>query len=399
MPHPRKRYASELINKGLSHSPIVGILGQRQVGKTTLVSSIAHEYVTLDVSRELEFATNNPSLFIENRNHPFAIDEAQLCPPLFPAMKEWVRIHPKRGQIIITGSVRFTSRKTIRESLTGRIVTVEMLPFTVSEANEVPMPCHLNDLWKSDSPSKFEKFTDRISKSKSIAFDSYLEKGGLPGICFFRDALVRRDRFEAHLDTLLLRDLQLVIQTTTTSTQLKNLVRFLAEHQGRGFSLKEVSEHSNISTITVKKLLNALESLYLIRSLPSEGTVTKPVYVFEDQGLANYCAKSAFSKTDDIFRGLYANLRQELIYAPELRGDIFSFKTHDGAWVPLAFRNAKWIFGVIPLEDDQIPRKAMESARSFLSHYPQAKVIYAYGGKTAFSKDFRTFAIPYWWLI
>jgi predicted AAA+ superfamily ATPase len=399
MPHDRKRYASTLIQKALTHSPIVGVLGQRQVGKTTLVSSLAKEYATLDVSRELELATHNPSAFIENRSIPFGIDEAQLCPPLFPALKEWVRIHPKKGQIILTGSVRFTSRKVIRESLTGRIVNIEILPFTYSELCDKSITCILNDLWKLDSPVKLEKFGEVLSKKRSSSFDSYLEKGGLPGICFFREANVRRDRFDAHLETLLLRDLQLVIQTTTTGTQLKNLVRFLAERQGTPFSLKDASEYSNISTITVKKLLNALEALYLIRALPTEGTVSKSAYVFEDQGMASFCAKSPFSKTSDIFRGVYANLRQEVLYEQGAGGDIFSFKTHDGAWVPLVFRSLTRIIGVIPLDDDQITRKAIESGKSFMFHFPNAKIIYAYTGKIAHTKDFKAFAIPYWWLI
>jgi uncharacterized protein len=399
MPHSRIRYASPLIQKALTHSPIVGILGQRQVGKTTLVTSLAHEYATLDSSRDLEFATSNAALFIENRSHPFGIDEAQLCPPLFPALKEWVRLHPKKGQIIITGSIRFTSRKAIRESLTGRIVNVEILPFTVSESAGKPVTCFLDELWKMDSFPKFEKFSARLSTAKKTHFDSYLNAGGLPGICFFREERVRRDRFEAHLDTLLLRDLRLVIQTTTTGIQLKNLVRFLAERQGSQFSLKDASEHSNISTITIKKLLNALEALYLIRPLSTEGTVAKPAYMFEDQGTASFCVRSPFSKAADICRGLYANLRQEVFYAHGARGEVFSFKTHDGAWVPLVFRNQKWTIGVIPLDDDQVPRKAIESARSFLSRYSSAKVIYAYSGSRAQTKDFRTFAIPYWWLV
>jgi uncharacterized protein len=399
MPHERKRYASSLIQKALTHSPIVGVLGQRQVGKTTIVSSLAQEYVTLDVSKELEFATNNPALFVESRSAPFGIDEAQLCPPLFPALKEWVRVHPKKGQIILTGSVRFTSRKAIRESLTGRIVNVEILPFTIAESAGKPFTPILNDLWRLDSFSKSEKFFDRLSKANTSVFESYLERGGLPGICFYREAQVRRDRFEAHLDTLLLRDLQLVLQTTTSITQLKNLVRFLAERQAGSFSLKDASDYSNISTITVKKLLNALEALYLIRALPTEGTVAKASYVFEDQGMASFCVRSKYSTMADIFRGLYANLRQELFYSPDSRGEVFSYKTHDGAWVPLVFRTSNWTVGVVPIDDEQIPRKAIESARSFLLRYTDAKVIYAYRGKEAYTKDLRAFAIPYWWLV
>ena len=347
----------------------------------------------------MEFATSNPELFLNDRTHPFGIDEAQLCPKLFPALKEWVRIHPKKGQIILTGSVRFTSRKAIRESLTGRIVNVEILPFTISELDHKPMTSFIDGILQLDSAKKVEKFNHVHSKKKEAAVENYLKTGGLPGICFFRDASVRKDRFETHLDTLLYRDLQLVIQTTTTPTQLKNLVRFLAENQGVPFSLTDASKFSSISTITVKKLLIALEALFLIRTLPSEGTVSKPTYFFEDQGLATFCAQAPFKKSTDMIRGLYANLRQELNYSLTDRGDLFSFRTHDGTDVPLVLRCSKGILGIIPVEEDTIHRKALESARSFLKHYPKARVVFAYLGKTAFTKDFKSFAIPYWWLV
>jgi predicted AAA+ superfamily ATPase len=399
MPHGRARHASKIVEKALSHSPLVGILGQRQVGKTTLVSALTEEYTTLDNMRDLELATQNPELFIENRKHPFGIDEAQLCPPLFPALKEWVRVHPKKGQVILTGSVRFTSRKAIRESLTGRIVNVEVIPLTISELNGSPLTNFMDDLMNTETTAAMNRLSKSYSSKKATAFAAYLEKGGLPGICFFRDASVRKDRFEAHIDTLLQRDLQLIIQTTTTSVQLKNIARFIAENQGYPFSLQDASRYSGISTITVKKLLIALEGLFLVRAIPCEGSVAKPSYYFEDQGLASFCANTPFQKTTDILRGIYANLRQELFYSKTDRGEIFSFRTHDGTDVPLVFRRSKSVLGIIPVEGNQISRKALESARSFLNHYRNGKIVYAHEGKFAFTKDFSSFAIPYWWLV
>ena len=117
------------------------------------------------------------------------------------------------------------------------------------------------------------------------------------------------------------------------------------------------------------------------------------------QGLASFCAKAPFQKSIDIIRGLYANLRQELLYSLNERGELFSFRTHDGTNVPLALRSPHGIVGIIPIEEDKIHRKALESARSFLAHHPKGKIVFAYTGKSAFTKDFSSFAIPYWWLI
>jgi uncharacterized protein len=398
MPHARNRYVEILIERALRHSPIVGVLGHRQVGKTTVAVRLSKEYVTFDSAPRLEEATSRPVEFLENRKSPFTVDEAQLCPPLFPAAKEWVRVHPKKGQFIFTGSVRFTSRKMIRESLTGRIVNIEILPMTISEINERPLSCHLSRLMKIDGSLKLQSFVESSAKKGPNSFLHYLNTGGLPGICFFRDAAVRHARFESHLDTLLNRDIRLVTATTLSPLQLRKLAAYLAETQGSPFELRAAASACQAATPTVKKILYAFESLFLIRPIPSEGTVSKISYFFEDQGLAGYLSKNIPGDQDKILRGLYANLRQELHYQPHPQNEIFSFRTHDGTDVPLAFRFKQGVVGVIPSDEKLPTQKAQASAKSFLKRFPQGKVIIAYSGSSAESRDFRTLVMPYWWL-
>src|SRR4051812_7143495 len=140
MPHLRVRYLEPLLRKSNRFSAVTGIFGHRQVGKTTLASLLAKKYVTLDDAGILETAVMDPKSFLADRDaHPLVIDECQLAPPLFPAIKEWVRTHSKPGQFILTGSVRFSSRKLIRESLTGRIIAWELLPMSLSEAHGQPL--------------------------------------------------------------------------------------------------------------------------------------------------------------------------------------------------------------------------------------------------------------------
>ena len=105
-----------------------------------MLEKLGSSYSTLDRENTLLELEADTELFIQNRPRPFAIDEAQLAPRLFPALKEQVRIQKGMGQFLLSGSVRFTSRKAIRESLTGRISFVELLPFTRSEADGDPLP-------------------------------------------------------------------------------------------------------------------------------------------------------------------------------------------------------------------------------------------------------------------
>lgn len=78
MPHLRHRYLQDILKKTLGASPIVGIIGQRQTGKTTLAEAIAAEYVTLDDAETLETAQKTPRLLIADRKSPFAIDECKV---------------------------------------------------------------------------------------------------------------------------------------------------------------------------------------------------------------------------------------------------------------------------------------------------------------------------------
>ncbi|MFN7683964.1 MAG: ATP-binding protein [Oligoflexia bacterium] len=387
-----------MIRKALGHSPVVGILGQRQVGKTTLAVSISNDYATLDRTDLLDQATASPLEFLENRKNPFAIDEAQLCPPLFPAVKEWVRMHPRKGQLLLTGSVRFTARKLIRESLTGRIVNLEVLPLSIAEQDGEPLPRHIQELCQVGNEAGLKRWGSRVRVQKPERFHRSLKTGGLPGICFFRDESVRGERFRSHLDTLLNRDIHLVSQTTLSPLQILKAAQHLAENQGTPLSLQSLARAAQTSTQTAKKLLLAFEGIFLIRPIATEGTVSKTSYYFEDQGLATHLCRNPPTFSDDLRRGLYSQLRQEVHYGPGAQNRVFSYRTHDGADVPLVFETQDGLLGVIPSDEREPNLKTLGSARSFMGKYPESKVLIACRAATASSRDFRTFVVPYHWL-
>ncbi len=92
-------------------------------------------------------AGQDPKRFISSyKNYPGTIDECQLEPKLFLTLKEWVSTQKRPGQFVLSGSVRFTSRQAIRESLAGRMVMAEMLPFSVSEILQEPLCLTINRL-------------------------------------------------------------------------------------------------------------------------------------------------------------------------------------------------------------------------------------------------------------
>jgi len=92
MPHERKRYLSELLKSVLNVSPIVGILGHRQVGKTTLLMQHCSQYFSLDDRDTFDKIESNPKNFLKNHHKlKVGLDESQLLPELFTALKERIK--------------------------------------------------------------------------------------------------------------------------------------------------------------------------------------------------------------------------------------------------------------------------------------------------------------------
>ena len=398
MPHSRVRFAVANIHQSLSHSGIVGLFGQRQVGKTTLLEEACKEYKTFDQARELDLANKDPELFIRDRKSPFGIDEAQLCPSLFPALKDWIRTHKRPGQFLLSGSVRFTSRKAIRESLTGRIVGIDLLPFTIAEAHETALPHPLADLLKIKNALSLQNRVEKALYSES-KLNSYLETGGLPGICFLRDPVARAQRFEFQVDTILSRDYQLVHESTLAVSSLRDLLRYIAIQQGQPLNLKEAGEFSQISKVTIKKVLHAFESLFLIRELPShpESGEVKRAYYLEDQGMATWLTQGHIHSTQHhLGRGLYANLRQELFYQPGNLKHISYFRTKNGVNVPLVFQINGRFVGVLPSAEKTPSPKTYASAESFLKAVPHALAVIACANASPRYFNARMLQVPYW---
>ena len=380
MPHFRQRHLSGVLKKSLKFSPIVAIFGHRQVGKTTLAVEFAKKYITLDLETNLIEAQTEPLSFLEkNINSPLVIDECQMAPKLFPVMKEWVRTHKAPGQLLLTGSVRFSSRKAIRESLTGRIIAWELLPMDLSETYEKPLPNTLSRLLLAKD---VEIDLKRSSYATESAIKRYMQQGGLPGIFAIRDEAIRLQRFETQINTLLERDLKLIQQTTLGYRTLRRLVELLAERNGLPLDLAHLSRETRISVPTLKKLISSFEAMFLIRIIPTEGSEKRPVVFFEDMGEANALFKQSEYSIAQFTAFLFTNLRPQIAYHSELNTTLFQFRNRGGSYIPICFKRGSARIGIIPILEETPDLSAIKSARSFVGTYPNAKVLLVHRGST-----------------
>jgi uncharacterized protein len=122
-----ERNLTHSITRSLSYFPVVGIIGPRQVGKTTLAKQLIKELPRPSIYLDLELDTDIARL--ENAQHYLQmhqdkcviIDEIQLMPRLFPLLRALIDQNRVPARFLILGSASPTLIKHSSETLAGRI--------------------------------------------------------------------------------------------------------------------------------------------------------------------------------------------------------------------------------------------------------------------------------------
>ncbi len=138
------RQLQSVIENRLQHAPAVALLGPRQVGKTTLARAVAARYpgaLLLDLERESDRAVLlRPELFLPlHRNRLLVLDEVQLVPQLFSALRPEIDGDPRAGRFLLLGSASGELLRQTGESLAGRVAYVELAPLLVAETTAEPL--------------------------------------------------------------------------------------------------------------------------------------------------------------------------------------------------------------------------------------------------------------------
>jgi predicted AAA+ superfamily ATPase len=379
MAHLRQRYISSLLKDIVKFSPITGILGHRQVGKTTLLESACKDYRSMDDETEHEKALISAKKYISNlTTGSVGIDECQLVPNLFPALKEQVRKNKRPGQFILSGSVRFTGRKVIKESLTGRIVNLELLPFSVTEIKHLPLSDSINKILFSKDPEHVIKVLKRTTSDYNKIqheLELYKKNGGLPGVCFIRNEKLRGIRISEQLDTILDRDLRMIYSTTLSLAHIKDLLSLLSQHEGKIIQFSDFERKIKISEATLKKLLYAFENLFLIRTMQVIGDRKGVVVYFEDQAEDLYLSDSKKSDLSYLQGLVYRNIRTQWFYRRDANTKIYHYQTRANSQLPFVIQIGTAYLGILVIESDVPTRSELAICKSFLAGYENSKIV------------------------
>jgi predicted AAA+ superfamily ATPase len=326
------RQSQQKLSQYLQQFPAVGLLGPRQVGKTTLAFAQKKLYPdALYLDLELPSAQrqlDDPEAFLMAHAQQLVIlDEVQRMPELFGVLRGVIdqrrRMGQACGQFLLLGSATGVLMQQSSESLAGRVAYVALPPLQASEIfTGVHSVADLNALWlRGGFPLSWLAETDAASMTwREVFIATYLEK----------DIPALGPRIPA--------------------TTLRRLWTMLAHHQGELLDQSKLAAALAISGQTVGRYIDLLCDLMLVRRLPAwHGNVGKrlirsPKVYVRDSGLVH--ALLGLSNLDAVLGHPIAGsswegfvMEQLMNAAPQAQASFY--RTSNGAEVDLVltFRN------------------------------------------------------------
>jgi uncharacterized protein len=258
----------DLMSAQLNESRSLALLGARQVGKTTLARAYAqtHDcaYFDLEDPAALQ-ALAQPQDVLQAllaQGRTVVIDEVQRRVDLFPLLRTLIDRYERNAQFLLLGSASPVLMQQSGESLAGRLSLLRMGGLALSET----IPVNATSLWL---------------------------RGGFP-----RAALAGSDRaafrwLRDYLSLVIERDLP-QLGLNVPAPVMQRFWRMLAHYHAQTWNAAEPARSLGVSEPTVRKYLDFLTGLQLVRQLPpwhenlGKRQVKAPKIYVRDSGLLHY---------------------------------------------------------------------------------------------------------------
>ncbi len=356
-----KRQYRKLILEYLSYFPCVVVVGARQVGKSTLMEMVDpdRELFDLEVRADYDQIAHDPDLFLRLNNKPIAIDEAQLLPELFPALR--VAIDKDRstyGKYLLSGSSSPELLNAISESLAGRVGIIEISPLSYSETNLVESPALL-DLFSEDCSqgNLMQKWTALLADNDAIA--RYWFEGGYPEPWLRQSEKFSEVWNEQYLKTYVERDIARLYPSLNT-VRFRRFVELLAGCSGTIINYSNIASILNVSQPTARDYFDIAHGTFIWRTIPAYSKNTKkrvskhPRGYLRDTGLLHHILQIpshrrllSHPQMGASWEGLVIEEILRSLHAAGIQHSPYYYRTSGGAEVDLVVEGK---FGLIPFE-------------------------------------------------
>jgi hypothetical protein len=335
------RNIEPLLAEYLTIFPVVGIIGPRQVGKTTLAKNLAKNqpvhYLDLESAADRQ-KLSDPVLYLQNHQDKLIVlDEIQQMPQLMAELRGIIDTDRRVGRFIILGSASPTLIKKSADSLAGRIGYIELPPFTLNEVgyeNETK-------LW---------------------------HRGGFP-LAYLagseRGSMIWRKNF---IRTYIEKDLALLGLSAEPQT-IERFWRMLASVHGNLWNSESIARSMGLTHPTINKYLDLMEGAFLVRRLQpyfiniSKRLVKSPKIYLRDSGVL-HAFKDIIQEKDLLddpqvgasWEGFVIEQIIETMQNVLINGNAYFYRTQQGAECDLIIEHSGKVKAVIEIKMSSAPQ-------------------------------------------
>lgn len=268
----RNRVVDKEIEERLLSVGAILIEGAKWCGKTTTAEHHSNSVIYMDDPRRKTqyelFAEDNPDIILDGLT-PRLIDEWQLAPQLWDAVRFKIDHRRGKGQFILTGSAKPVDRSKIFHSGTGRFAWLRMRPMSLLESGDSSGMVSLATLFKdSDSFVACEVESNLQKISRLCCRGGWPESLDVPESVAMRPAI---DYYNAIVNV----DINLVDGVSRSSERAIRLMRSYARFQGTQTPITKIVEDMNgdgngeSEVKTVREYLDILQSMFVIEDMPA----------------------------------------------------------------------------------------------------------------------------------
>lgn len=262
----KPRIADKTLRRCLAGVGAVLIDGPKWCGKTTTAAQQAATVVNIDdpahLKQNLSMADINPAMLLKG-TAPLLLDEWQLAPKLWDAVRYEVDRRGMPGQFILTGSAVPASSEDIHHSGTGRFAWMTMRPMSLYESGESTGEVSLASLFEAP---------DVISGVNTLGLDeiAYLIcRGGWPYASTLT-GVIALDQVKYYYDGVVHTDISRVDGVRRNAELARRLMRSYARHQGTQATIVTIAEdikaadEEGADPKTISAYVEALKKIFVI---------------------------------------------------------------------------------------------------------------------------------------
>ncbi|MGN0739128.1 MAG: ATP-binding protein [Treponema sp.] len=415
----KARLSDKTLERKLKGKGAVLIQGPKWCGKTTTAEHIAKSILYMskpeDVKANLIAADINPSKLLEGES-PRLIDEWQIAPKLWDAVRFEVDHRKKMGQFILTGSAVPPDDSEILHTGTGRFAWIKMRTMSLFESGESTGEISLASLFEQPKQILAENKIDDIEE---LAF--LICRGGWPEAVDMESETALEQAFD-YFDAIVNNDISRVDNVKRDSDRAKRLMKSYARHQGSQTAYTVLrddilsNDAENITEDTVYSYTNALRKIFVIEDMPAwnpnlrskTAIRTSDTRYFTDPSIAT--ASLGLGPNDLVkdlnTMGLFFEtmcVRDLRIYAESINGEVYHYRDKSGLECDSVIHLRNGSFGLVEIKlgGDHLIEEGASTLKTFSAKIdtkkmkePSFLMVLTGTGKYAYRRDDGVYVVP-----